>query len=208
MKKQISIAIVGLVLFMSIPFAHAQQDQQDQYQSLLQQIITLLTQEVGQLESQLVIMQQQQDLQQQTLQAVQSSTQQLSQNLGVQNQQIEQQTMPEIIPAISMTAELQDNQKVYQVKVIYAENGTPISGMPVTLTADDQGTVRNNVSTEFRDGADNVEFTNSKVSVFNDSNFTIGASFFYVPIDPGLRTLTATANGVSSTLQIQFIQNQ
>lgn len=80
--------------------------------------------------------------------------------------------------------DIKNGSRVCSISVSYSENGKVIVGASVTMTADDQGAV-------YGEGTTNVRAVN---------DFTKVASFLYFPAALGTRTLTATVNGVSATI--------
>lgn len=104
-----------------------------------------------------------------------------------------------VVPDVQKTLTLSQNGVM--IDATYSENGTPIANVPLTLTADDNGHISHSSVADKWGLANNEELTHD-VTVFNQSDFTIGAVFEYIPNATGTRTLTISGNGISQTLQV------
>ncbi len=113
-------------------------------------------------------------------------------------------TPPAPIETMTLNANLvSDNKwgKMYQVFAVYEENGNPVEGVPVTLTADDNGKITHSGVADKYGIQNNKELTNTQVQVFNQG-YTIGAEFEYLPSSTGTRTLTVQGNNATQTIQV------
>jgi hypothetical protein len=88
----------------------------------------------------------------------------------------------------------------------YSEDGVPVSGVELTISADDGGRITHSgISNKF--GAENnKELTNASVQVFNIPDFKNGVEFEYQPILVGDRVITISGNGATQTAIAPGIQ--
>jgi len=192
MKKLIGF-IVASFLFAGI--AHAQTiDTAGMTESDMRALLITLIEQLMKLEQQ--VLAQTATLAAQTAPAAPQAAQP-TQALGTAAAPTQTQTttMPEITKSISIS------QDGIQIFAVYSEDGQPVAGVPLTLTADDNGAITHSSVADKWATASNVEITHD-VTVFNRPDFTIGAVFEYQPASSGPRTLTITGNGASQTVEV------
>lgn len=104
--------------------------------------------------------------------------------------------MPEVkkeLTIVTDNARINQNGRYYDVYVRYTENGEQKAGVEVTISSDDQGYFNSNGTS----GNPVTGVTRAGIGTKGD----IGAHFQYMPQATGERTLTATAGGISTSIQ-------
>ena len=105
--------------------------------------------------------------------------------------------MPEVKKELTLTmggSFKNANGRFYDIYAYYTENGEQVKGVSVTISSDDDGYFTHNGKA----GNPLVGATASNTGTKGD----IGATYQYIPKATGERTITATANGITATLNL------
>jgi hypothetical protein len=196
MKKLIIFIAIVLVFSPVMGRAATVEELTAQTNTLVQQLITLLTQQIAILQQQLADMIAKQVEQTAVIQQQNQTIQAQGQTLGA----IQQNTTPPpaevvIVPEVKKEIQIIDEggQSALSLFTFYLENGIKISGVPITVSADDGGLFAG-VGGYFA----RVTQITEKMG-YKDGK--PGVLFYYIPSATGTRILSFEANGITTTIK-------